>query len=124
MEEEDRSGPRRASKRMADAARQLAHEARYSEVPSDSYAILGNLVDTQRSIGQVIRLLAGWHRSAAADRRYTANHDESTIGIMTAVTELDLAAQQADGLQETLARPHGGNSVVRWFDEVDPSEGD
>ena len=95
---------------MAEAARQLAHETRNLEVPSDSYAILGDLVDTQRSIEQAIRQLAEWHRSVAPERHYTASHDESTIGIMTAVTELDLAAQQADGLQETLARAHGGNS--------------
>jgi len=57
-------------------------------------------VDTPRSIEQVLRQLAEWHRAPAADRHYTASHDESALGIMTAVTDLDLAAQQAEGLQE------------------------
>jgi hypothetical protein len=124
MEEEVGSGPRAESERMAAAARQLAHETRDLVVPSDSYVILGNLVEAQRSIEQVLRQLAEWHRSAAAERPYIAGNDESTIGIMTAVTELDLGAQQAEGLRETLSRATGGNSVVRWFDEVDPSEED
>jgi hypothetical protein len=124
MDEELDSGPRKASQRMAEAARQLAHGTRDLENPSDSYAVLSNLVDTQRFIEQVLRQLAEWHRATAADRHYAASHDESTLGIMTAVAELDLAAQQADGLQETLSRAHGGNSVVRWFDEVDQPEND
>lgn len=49
---------------------------------------------------------------------------DSTIGIMTTVTELDLAVQQADGLQETISRAYGGNAVIQWFDEVDPPETD
>jgi len=35
---------------------------------------------------------------------------------MTAVSELDLAAQEADALQETLNRAHGGSSVVNWLE--------
>ena len=117
-------GPRRASQRMAEAARQLAHDTRNLETPSESYAILGDLVDTQRSIEQVLSQLAEWHRGTTADRHYSSGHGESALGITTAVTELDLAAQQADGLQETLSRAHGANSVVRWFDEVIPPEED
>jgi phage-related minor tail protein len=124
MEEEVGSGPRAESERMANAARQLALETRHLEVPSDSRTILGNLVATQRSIEQAIRQLAEWHRSARAERHYSPDHDESTVGIMTAVSELDLAAQQAEGLQETLARALGGNSVVLWLDEIDSSEED
>ena len=41
---------------------------------------------------------------------------------MTAVNELELAAQQADSLQETVSRAYSGNAVVRWFDEVEPPE--
>lgn len=109
---------------MADAARQLAHGTRDLESPSDSYVILGNLVDSQRSIEQVLRQLAEWHRGTAAGRHYRASHSESTLGIMTAVTDLDLAAQQADGLQEKLSRAHGASGVVRGFDEVRPPEDD
>ena len=39
--------------------------------------------------------LAEWHRSAEVGRHFDAGHDDSTIGIMTAVMELDLAVQQA-----------------------------
>ncbi|MCA4135309.1 hypothetical protein [Arthrobacter sp. M4] len=105
-----------SSKRLAEAARELAHAARALEVPSDSDAVLANLVDAQRSIGQVLGQLAEWHRSTMAGRHYAEGHDESRRGVITAVMELDLAVQQADGLKETLTRAHGGNKVVRWFD--------
>jgi hypothetical protein len=113
-----------AAARLAQAAQDLARATRSLDAPSDSYSILGNLADTQRSIEQVLKQLAEWHRSTAAGRHFSEGHDESTLGIMTAVAELDLATQQADGLQETLSRASGGNSVVRWFDEVDPEGGD
>jgi TorA maturation chaperone TorD len=116
----DLDGPRAAAQRMQEAARHLAHSTRSLERPSDSSPILGSLLDTQRSIEQTLRQLAEWHRSPAASAHYSDEHDESTLGLMTAVSELDLAAQQANGLQETLARAYGGNSVVRWFDTTDP----
>jgi hypothetical protein len=49
-------------------------------------------------------------------------YDDSTIGIMTTVSALDLAVQRADGLQENDSRVYGGNAVIRWFNEVDQSE--
>jgi hypothetical protein len=67
------------------------------------------------SLGQ----LAEWHRSAEVGRHFHDGRDDSTIGIMTTVAELDLAVQQADSLQETISRAYGGNAVVQWFDEVD-----
>ncbi|MDQ0241445.1 hypothetical protein [Arthrobacter bambusae] len=111
-----------AATRLADAARDLAHATRVLNTPSDSYSVMGRLVDTQRSIQQVLEQLAEWHRSTSAGRHFSEGHDESTLGIITAIAELDLAAQQADGLQETISRAHGGSSVVRWFDDVDPDQ--
>jgi hypothetical protein len=90
--------------------------------PSDSYSILGNVLDAVRSLEASLGQLAEWHRSAEAGRQYDPGHDDSTIGIMTVVAELDLAVQQADGLQQTLSRAYSGNAVVRWFDEVDPPD--
>lgn len=116
----DLDGPRGAAQRMQEAARSLAHSTRRLDKPSDSSPILGSLLDTQRSIEQTLRQLAEWHRSTAAGTHYSDEHDDSTVGIMTTVSELDLAAQQANGLQETLARAYGGNSVVRWLDTTDP----
>ncbi|WP_427134919.1 hypothetical protein [Pseudarthrobacter sp. S9] len=118
----DVSEPRRAAQRMEEAARQLAHSVRDLDSPSDSHPILGSLLDAQRSIEQILRQLADWHRSTSAGTHFSEGHDESTLGIMTAVTELDLAVQQADGLQETIARAYGGNGVVRWFDNTDTEE--
>ena len=112
-------GPQRAAERMQEAARYLARSARNLDAPSDSHRILGSLVDTQGAIAQTLRELAEWHRAAAAGTHYFRPHDESARGLMTAVTELDLAAQEADALQETLARAHGGSSVVNWLDAED-----
>lgn len=112
-----------ASRRLQEAARQLAHLTRRLGSPSSSYAIMGNLLDAQRSLEQILRQLAEWHRQTTPGVHYRAHHDESALGVMTAVAELDLAAQQADGLQETMSRAYGGSSVVRWFDEAqEPGE--
>jgi hypothetical protein len=111
-----------AAARLSRAARDLMQNAHHLNRPSDSYAILGNVLDSVRSLETVLGQLAEWHRSAEAGRHFEAGHDESTIGIMTTVAELDLAAQQAEGLQETIARAYGGSSVVQWFDEIAPRE--
>lgn len=111
--------PRRSAERMAEAASAMAHSTRQLHRPSDSHAILGQILEAQRSIEQTLRQLAEWHRTTTAGTHYTEDHEESALGIMTSVAELDLAAQQAEGLQETLTRAYGGNSVVQWFDRVD-----
>jgi hypothetical protein len=111
-----------AAGRLSRAARDLMQSAEELDRPSDSYAVLGNVLDSLRSLEVVLGELAEWHRSAEAGRHFDADHDDSTIGIMTTVAELDLAVQQADALQETLSRAYGGNAVVRWFDEVDPPD--
>jgi hypothetical protein len=111
--------PRRSAQRMAEATGQLAHSTRSLSRPSDSYVILGELLETQRAIEQTLRQLAEWHRTTSAGVHYAEGHEESALGIMTSVAELDLAAQQAEGLLETLARAYGGNSVVHWFDSIE-----
>jgi hypothetical protein len=107
---------------LSRAARDLMQNADFLDHPSDSYSILGNVLDTMRSLESSLAQLAEWHRSAEAGRHFDGDHDDSTIGIMTTVEELDLAVQQAEELQETISRAYGGNAVVRWFDEVDPPE--
>jgi hypothetical protein len=89
------------------------------ERPADSYSVLGNVLDAVRSLEVALGEMLEWHRSAEAGRHFATGHDDSTIGIMTTVSALDLAVQQTDGLQETLSRAYGGNSVIRWFDEVE-----
>lgn len=111
-----------AAARLSRAARDLMQSARNLDRPADSHFILGNVLETVRSLESVLGQLAEWHRSAEPGRHFLAGHDESTIGIMKTVAELDLAEQQADGLQETISRAYGGNAVVRWFDEVDAPE--
>ncbi len=116
----DTNGPRRAAQQMQDAARYLARATSNLEAPSDSHAILGNLLQTQGFIAQTIRELAEWHRAAVAGTHYSRPHNESARGVMTAVSELDLAAQEADALQETLGRAYGGSSVVNWLERPAP----
>ncbi|SDL53832.1 hypothetical protein [Arthrobacter sp. ok362] len=111
-----------AATRLSRAARDLMQSAHSLDSPSDSHAVLGNVLDTMRSLESVLGQLAEWHRSAEAGRHVHDGNDESTIGIMTAVAELDLAEQQAEGLQETISRVYGGNAVVQWFDEIAPPE--
>lgn len=87
--------------------------------------VLGNVLNAVRSLEVALGQLAEWHRGTEAGRHFHEGRDDSsTIGIMTTVAELDLAVQQADGLQETLSRAYGGNVVIRWFDEVEPSDED
>ncbi|MEO5320850.1 hypothetical protein PV761_19955 [Arthrobacter sp. CC3] len=114
------NGPRRAAQQMQEAARYLARATRNLDAPSDSHEILRSLTETQGSIAQAIRELAAWHRAAAAGTHYARPHNESARGVMIAVSELDLAAQEADALQETLNRAHGGSSVVNWLEEPEP----
>jgi hypothetical protein len=116
----DTNGPRRAAQQMQDAARYLARTTRNLEAPSDSHAILGSVLETQGFIAQTIRELAEWHRAAVAGTHYSRPHNESARGVMTAVSELDLAAQEADALQETLSRAYGGSSVVNWLERPAP----
>lgn len=113
-----------AAARLSRAARDLMQNIDDLDCPSDSYSILGNVLDTVRSLEVALGQLAEWHRSAAPGRHFHQGHGDSTIGIMTTIAELDLEVQQADGLQETISRAYGGNAVVQWFDEVDPPETD
>jgi hypothetical protein len=111
-----------AAARLSRAARDLMQNADFLDRPADSYSILGNVLDTMRSLEVALGQLEEWHRAAEPGRHFHEGHDDSAIGIMTTLAELDLAVQQADGLQETISRAYGGNAVVQWFDKVDPPE--
>ena len=111
-----------AAGRLSRAARDLMQSAEDLDRPSDSYSILGNVLDAVRSLEMSLGQLAEWHRSAGPGRHYDPGHDDSTIGIMTAVAELEAAVQHADALQQAISRAYSGNAVVRWFDEVDQAE--
>jgi hypothetical protein len=112
-----------AAGRLSRAARDLMQAPGDLDRPSDSYSILGNVLDAARSLEIVLGQLAEWHRSAKAGRHYDVGHDDSTIGVMTAVTELEAAAQHVDALQGAISRAYSGKAVVRWFDEVEPPDG-
>ncbi|MET4097635.1 hypothetical protein [Arthrobacter sp. UYCu712] len=113
-----------AASRLSRAARDLIQSADKLDRPSDSYAIPGNVLDAVRSLEVSLAQQAQWHRGAEAGRHFQEDHVDSTIGIMTAVAELDLATQQAEGLHETQSRAYGGSAVVRWVDEMDgPAKG-
>ena len=107
-----------ASTRLSRAAGELMQSSHGLDRPSDSHAVLGNVLDAMRTLESVLGQLAEWHRSAEAGRHFHEGHDDSAICVMTVIAELDLAQQQADGRQETISRANGGNAVVRRFDEV------
>jgi hypothetical protein len=113
-----------AAGRLSRAARDLMQSADDLDRPADSYSVLGNVLDAVRSLEVSLGQLAEWHRTAEAGRHFEPNHDDSAIGIMTAVTELEQAVRQADALQLTIGQAYAGNATVRWFDEVDPPEGE
>lgn len=111
-----------AAGRLSRATRDLMQSSGELDRPADSYSVIGNVLDAVQSLEMVVGQLADWHRSAEAGRHFEAGHDDSTIGIMTAVEHLDLAMQQVDALQKTISEAYSGNTIVRWLDEVDPAE--
>lgn len=70
-----------AAARLSLAARQLMQTVDHLDRPSDSYSILGNLLDNVRSLEMVLGQFADWHRSVQPDRHFHQGHDDSTIGI-------------------------------------------
>lgn len=78
----------------------------------------------RQPVSHSLEELLGSAPLSGARRHFHEGHDDSTIGVMTTITELDLAVQQAEGLQETISRAYGGNAVVQWFDEADQPETD
>ena len=111
-----------AAGRLSRAARDLMQSSDELDRPADSYSVIGNVLDAVRSLEVTLGQLADWHRSAEAGRHFEPEHDDSSIGIMTAVEQLDLAMRQADVLQKTISDACSGNAVVRWFDEVGPPD--
>lgn len=118
MAEQQRRTALRAAARLSEACRDLMQSADELGRPSDSCFILGNILDTVRSLEVTLAQLAEWHRSTEAGRHFHEGHESSTIGVMTAIAELGLAVQQADDLQETISRAYGGSAVVQWLEEA------
>ncbi|MBT1001925.1 hypothetical protein KIH31_04845 [Paenarthrobacter sp. DKR-5] len=114
--------PLEASHLLRDAARRLARSSRSFDRPADSQDVLRDLVETQACLEQTLEHLADWHRATDEGQHYAWTREDGTKGVAMTVTELDLAAQQCDGLRETLARAAGSNAVVAWYDEVRPAD--
>lgn len=89
--------------------------------PSSSGQVLGALMDAQRSMEHALRELAEWHKGTLPGVHFPEHHDESAAGVSIVVEQLDLAVQQAAGLQEMLSRAYEGSGVVHWFDEEQES---
>ena len=106
-----------ASGDLRRAASELAQLSERLDRPSSSGQVLGALLDAQGSIEHALRELAQWHQCAISGAHFAEHHDESISGVSTVVEQLDLAVQQAEGLQQTLSRAYEGSGLVRWFDE-------
>ena len=83
-----------AAGRLSRAARDLMQSSDELDRPADSYSVIGNVLDAVRSLEVTLGQLADWHRSAEAGRHFEPEHDDSSIGIMTAVEQLDLAMRR------------------------------
>lgn len=110
-----------ASANLRQAAAELAELSERLDRPSSSGQVIGALLDSQGSIEQALRELAQWHKETIPGVHFAEDHPESVEGVSAAIKQLDLAAQQADGLHETLSQAYEGNGVVRWFDDVQES---
>lgn len=110
-----------ASGSLRRAAGELAELSERFYSPSSSGQVLGALMDAQRSIEHALRELAQWHQCAMSGVHFAEHHDESALGVSLVVEQLDLAVQQAAGLQEILSRAYEGSGVVRWSDEEQQS---
>lgn len=110
---------------LAETARTLAHSTRNIPRPSDSYALLGNLVAAQRSIAQVYEQLAAWHGQVIEGIHHDGEepsdvvrlHGRGTAGARAALLE---AKEHAELVEHHLMAAHSSNGMIRWFDDTDP----
>lgn len=70
-----------AASRLSRAARDLMQSADEFDRPSDSYSVLGNVLDAVRSLESALGQLAELHRSVEAGRHLQRGHDDSAIGL-------------------------------------------
>ncbi len=89
--------PRETAEDAAHSLRMLARATRVLEHPSDSYEVIGDLIDGVRSLQQVVNQLARQHR----DLQLTVRNDagNALAGRTAAVTAMD-KLRQAAGLLE------------------------
>lgn len=103
---------------LEEAARSLAHSTRDVPVPSDSYALLGELRATIDSLEEICRRLSAWHNKVVDGVHYAGEDDrgDGATGTVTAAAELETAAGALNVASNALARAHSANGVVRWYD--------
>ncbi|QCO97988.1 hypothetical protein FCN77_10020 [Arthrobacter sp. 24S4-2] len=66
MTEDEARQAYHAAARLSRAAPELMQHTDFLDRPADSYSILGNVLDTVRSLEVTLGQMAQWHRSAAA----------------------------------------------------------
>ncbi|MFC7403421.1 hypothetical protein [Citricoccus sp. GCM10030269] len=110
---------------MEAAARTLAHSTRTIAVPSDSYALLGELHATTDHLSQICRQVAAWH-DAAGDGTHYQGQDPSADGETGAGTAAAASGlrQAASALSEATQALMAANGAVRWYPQPTPKEGD
>ena len=106
--------------RLQQAARDLAHITRTLQYPSDSYELLGQLVATQRVLGQIFTQLADWHASAQDGIHFNGEDGRGAgqaAGVIRAELALREAAELADKTDDAVMLALTANGVIRWFDD-------
>src|SRR5690625_3495278 len=100
---------------LEEAARSLAHSTRDVPVPSNSYAMLGELRATIDSLEEICRRLSAWHTKVEDGVHYAGEDDrgDGATGTVTAAAELETAAAALNTASSALARAHSANGVVR-----------
>jgi hypothetical protein len=109
---------------LAEVARALAHATRAIPRPSDSYELLGALVDAQAALGQVYAQLEAWHGAAQDGRQYDGENERGIPGQPaagaggSAAVSLRAATAHAMATANLVLKAYNANGVVRWFDDV------
>jgi hypothetical protein len=112
----------RAAAALHAAAIDLSHcRARFAE-PSESHATLGELIDVQQHLMDVLHGLCQWHQQVQAGKD-CADQRQSVDGVLEAAFELQTALQHADSLHQALIRAHHAGTQVRWYSpDTDPQD--
>ncbi|MFJ6002805.1 hypothetical protein [Arthrobacter sp. NPDC092385] len=112
----------RAAAALHAAAIDLSHcRARFVQ-PSESHATLGELIEVQQHLMNVLQGLCQWHQQVQAGTDF-ADQRQSVDGVLEAAFELQTALQHADSLHQALIRAHHAGTQVRWYTpDTDPHE--
>lgn len=100
------------------AARTLAHSTRAVPVPSESYALLGELHATTDHLAQVCQQLAAWHDTVEDGTHYEGEdaRGDGATGTVAAAGQLRQAASALADATQAIMAAHSANGVVRWHD--------